>query len=130
MSLPKYLLRSERMHWSCIYFTVSCVGVSIIPACCSDSIHQTVTRATEYNKFSSGLQTSVRGVQDGITKCWVFSASSLLLRLISKPPTTAWVRRVKFETEVFTLILSLVSSPYNTPRFWKAIHKANTGVKM
>lgn len=61
---------------------------------------------------------------------WVFLASSLLLRLISKPPTTVWVRRVKSETEVFTLILNLLSSPYNTLWLWKATHKANTCVKM
>lgn len=130
MSLPKYLLSSERIHCSCVYFTVSCVGVNVIAVRCSDSIHQTVTRATECNSFPSGLPGSFRRVQDGITEWWVFLASSLLLRLISKPPTAVWVRRVKSETEVFTLILNLLSSPYNTLWLWKSIHKANTCVKM
>lgn len=34
------------------------------------------------------------------------------------------------QRQVFTLILNLLSSPYNTPWLWKAIHKANTCVKM
>lgn len=130
MSLSKYLLTAVKEFIEVVSI-LQCPVLEWIYPCTLLWLHTSnTTRATECSSFSSGLQSSVRGVQDGITEWWVFLASSLLLRLISKPPSTVWVRRVKSETEVFTLILSLLSSPYDTPRLWKVIHKANTCVKM
>lgn len=111
----------QRIYWNCVYCTDCPVLEWILP------LYAVVT---PYMKQLQGPRRSrtaidcpldlevVLEVYKMTSEWWVFLASSLLLRLISRPPTPLWVRRVKSLTQIFTLILNLLSSPYNTLRLW------------